>query len=86
MVLYEAGLVDRRRDGKWAYFKLAGCDSPTHVTQTTHTAQATHVMQISQAIAWVIESLGDAPQTKADAKKLNRVLKKDPKELCRCYA
>ena len=70
-VLYEAGLVDRRREGRWAYFKLAGRDAPPAV---------------KRAIRWVTECLGDERQVISDEQKLGYVLKQDLDELCECYS
>lgn len=70
-ILYEAGLVDRRKDGRWVYFKLAGRDASPAV---------------KRAIRWVTDSLEDESQVIGDGKKLGSVLKKDLQELCGCYS
>lgn len=70
-VLYEAGLIDRRREGRWVYFKLAGRDSSPAV---------------KRAIRWVTDCLGDEAEVVRDRAKLDRVLKKGLQELCGCYS
>lgn len=69
-VLYRAGLVERRKEGRWHYFRL-----------TNH--QATPVVR--RAIKWVLESLRDEPVVIGDAKKLCCVRRKDLRELSVCY-
>lgn len=69
-VLQQAGLVERRKDGRWHYFRLA--DDP-----------ATPVVQ--RAIGWLLESLQDEPVAIGDAKKLCCVRQRDPRELSGCY-
>ena len=67
-ILYQARLVNTRKNGRWVYFSLAGKEVPACV---------------SAALKWVEASLADDEQTIADAKRLKRVLKIDPTELCR---
>lgn len=69
-VLYQAGLVQRRKKGRWHYFELAG-------KQATPTAR--------QAIKWALASLEDEPVVVGDAKKLCCVRQKDPRALSGCY-
>jgi DNA-binding transcriptional ArsR family regulator len=70
-LLYEAGLVDRRKEGRWVYFRLPARNAPPAVRR---------------AIRWVTDCLEDEPETISDGKKLNDVLDKDLQELCGCYA
>ncbi len=69
-LLYQAGLVERRKEGRWHYFRLAN-------------HQATPVVR--RAIKWVLESLQEEQVAVGDAKKLCCVRKKDPRELSACY-
>ena len=69
-LLHQAGLVERRKDGRWHYFRVAG-------REATPTAQ--------KALRWVLDSLKDEPGAKADAKKLCCVKKKDLLEVSACY-
>lgn len=67
-VLYQAGLVESRKDGRWIYYKLPGNDAPAVVTG---------------AIAWVQKSLDGNPRVADDKQTLKRILKQDPAELCK---
>ena len=67
-ILHHARLVESRKEGRWAYFRLADDDAP----QTAH-----------DAIAMVQASLGQAEQAKIDQRALNAVLKIEPEALCR---
>ena len=69
-VLQQAGLVERRKEGRWHYFRLAN-------------HQATPVVQ--RAIKWLMESLRDKPVVIDDAKKLCCVRQKDLQGLSACY-
>lgn len=69
-ILYKARLVERRKEGRWAYFKLADGTAPPAVRQ---------------AIAWAIDSLGTEPVIKRDTKTLQSLCRKDLVELCSCY-
>ena len=69
-VLLQAGLVERRKEGRWHYFRLAN-------------HQATPVVR--RAIKWSLESLRDEPVVVGDAKKLCCVRRKGLKELSVCY-
>lgn len=69
-ILFEAGLVNRRKEGKWHYFSLAGDDVP---------------QPVRQGLAWVRESLRDDPGIHDDGRRRKGVLKKSIEELCACY-
>lgn len=69
-VLQQAGLVERRKAGRWHYFRLAN-----------HQAKPV----VRRAIKWVLESLQDEAVAIGDAKKLCCVRQKDPRELSACY-
>lgn len=67
-ILYQAGLVNQRKEGRWVYFSRPGkAASPA----------------VRGALDWVDLSLADEAQTAVDAKQLKKVLKIDPTELCR---
>jgi ArsR family transcriptional regulator, arsenate/arsenite/antimonite-responsive transcriptional repressor len=69
-LLVRAGLVERRKEGRWAYFRLAGRDaSPV----------------VRQALRWATENLDADPTTVRDAKRLAELRCCDPKELAECY-
>jgi ArsR family transcriptional regulator len=69
-LLLQAGLVQRRKEGRWHYFRLAN-------------GQAAPVVR--GAIEWVLESLRDEPAIVVDSAKLCCVRQKDLKELSACY-
>ena len=67
-ILYQAGLLDSRKEGRWIYYRLPD----------KGTSEA-----IIQVIAWVKESLANDSQTAQDAKRLKVILKTEPIELCK---
>lgn len=70
-ILYDAGLIHRRKEGRWHYYHLAEQD-------TTPAAR--------EALRWVISHLANDPALHSDAKKLCCTRKKDPQELTACYS
>ena len=69
-VLYQAGLVSARKDGRWMYYSLAAKEVSA---------------QAASALRWVKKSLADDKQMLADAKKLKTVLQKDKQRFCKHY-
>jgi ArsR family transcriptional regulator len=69
-ILYQAGLVERRKEGRWCYFRLAGRDAPPAVRG---------------ALRWVQTGLGEAAEVHDDLTRLARLRRADPKELACCY-
>jgi DNA-binding transcriptional ArsR family regulator len=67
-VLFQAGLVESRKDGRWIYYRLPGREAP---------------VVVREAIDWVKQALKGDPRTAEDAQKLGRILKQNPAELCR---
>lgn len=67
-ILYQAGLVDSRKDGRWVHYSLPGKDAP---------------VAVRKAIEWVGDALAGNEQVVADARRLKELLKLDPSELCR---
>lgn len=67
-ILFQAGLVESRKAGRWIYYKLPGDGAAPAVRE---------------AIAWAARSIGGAPQALADARKLKAILKEDPAEICK---
>lgn len=70
-ILQQAGLVERRKDGRWHYYDLAGEDAPPVVRQ---------------ALQWTLGSLEHEKTIAADAEALCCVREKDRKELTECYS
>ena len=69
-VLHQAGLVRRRKQGRWHFYRLADEDSSPAV---------------QRAIDWALASLGDNPIVADDQRQLKMVCRKDLQELSACY-
>ncbi len=67
-VLYQAGLVNARKEGRWMYYSLPGKGAPTAARE---------------AVAWVRRSLDGDERIAADAKQLRKVVAMDLSELCK---
>ncbi len=69
-LLGRAGLVLRRKDGRWHYFRLPrrGADPA-----------------VRDALRWVRAALADDPTVAADAARLSCACEKDRTELAACY-
>ncbi len=67
-ILYQAGLVDSHKDGRWIYYSLPakGAAAPAR-----------------EAIRWVAKSLARDARTVEDAARLKKILAMDPVELCK---
>ncbi|MAT73264.1 MAG: transcriptional regulator [Planctomycetaceae bacterium] len=70
-ILHQARLVESRKEGRWAYFRLADDDAP---------------QEARQALGFVLGNLKQNKQAKADQQQLKAVLKMEPEELCRKQA
>lgn len=70
-LLHQAGLVERRKDGRWHYYRLAGSAAPPSVRA---------------AIRWTLRSLEKETIVVSDAKTLCCVREKDREELTECYS
>ncbi|HXV76109.1 MAG TPA: metalloregulator ArsR/SmtB family transcription factor [Candidatus Polarisedimenticolaceae bacterium] len=70
-VLYQAGLVERRKQGKWQYYRLAaaGGGSPAAL----------------RALAWLLDELKQDPALRDDARRVRRVRRQDLVDLAACY-
>jgi ArsR family transcriptional regulator len=69
-IIHQAGLVQRRKEGRWLFYRLAGRNAPP---------------EVRQALRWVINCLEDDAAVIADQKRLRSVRKKDLKTLSACY-
>ena len=67
-ILFQAGLVDSRKDGRWIYYKLRGKKAD---------------VAVREALDWVDKALSDQTQVREDGKRLRKVLKQDLAELCK---
>jgi ArsR family transcriptional regulator, arsenate/arsenite/antimonite-responsive transcriptional repressor len=70
-VLHHAGLILSRKTERWVYYRLPDKTAP---------------VVVREAIDWARKSLGKSAEAGADAKKLGRILKMDPAEICRRQA
>jgi DNA-binding transcriptional ArsR family regulator len=69
-LLMQAGLVTRRKEGRWHFYRAAG-------------AQA--APEVKAALEWVFTALRDDPLLLDDAERLEEVLAQDLEELSACY-
>jgi DNA-binding transcriptional ArsR family regulator len=69
-LLRVAGLVDRRKDGRWHYYRLAGRGASPAVRE---------------ALRWVARALADDEQVLADTARLAAVRATGPEEWTACY-
>ena len=67
-ILFQAGLVASRKDGRWMFYELPGKEAP---------------VVVRQALDWIAKALANDPHVLHDDKQLKRILKQDPAELCR---
>ena len=67
-VLYQAGLVNARKEGRWMYYSLPGKGAPTAARE---------------AVAWVRQSLAGQERVIQDARRLKKVVDMDVSELCK---
>lgn len=70
-LLYDAGLVERRKDGRWHYYRLAGRGAPA---------------MVRQALRWTLASLEDEKTIVKDAAAMCSVREKDLKKVAACYS
>ena len=66
-ILYDAGLIESRKEERWVYYRLPGKEAAAAARE---------------AIDWVQKSLGGTPQAAEDHKKLKQILKVDPTTIC----
>ncbi len=67
-ILFQAGLVDSRKEGRWIYYQLPGESAP---------------VAVREALGWIEKSLADRPHALQDRQKLKRILKQDPTDICK---
>lgn len=67
-LLYQAGLVNARKEGRWMYYALPGKGTPRAARE---------------AVAWVQRSLDGSERIVQDTKQLKQVLAMDLSELCK---
>src|SRR3974377_757458 len=67
-ILYQAGLVNARKEGRWMYYSLPGRGTPPGARE---------------AVGWVRRSLVESERIREDEKRMKKVLKMDLSELCK---
>jgi ArsR family transcriptional regulator len=67
-ILYQAGVVESRKDGRWIYFRLPNGKAPATV---------------KKAIDWISKAAADQPRILEDAELLKKIMKMDPSEICK---
>ncbi len=67
-VLYQAGLVNARKEGRWMYYSLPAKGTPTAARE---------------AVAWVRRSLDGNDRIVEDQKRMQKVVAMDLTELCK---
>ena len=67
-ILHHAGLIQSRKTERWVHYRLPDQSVPA---------------AIREALAWVHKSLAKTDEVKADAKRLEKILKMDLKAICR---
>ena len=68
-LLAGAGLVRRRKHGRWHYFRLAGDGAPA---------------EVRQALDWVLGAVRKDPIIRKDATRLRGIVRKDLQETASC--
>ena len=67
-ILFQAGLVESRKEGRWIYYQLPGKNATPAVRE---------------ALDWIEKFLANSPHVLEDNKKLKIILKQDPVDLCK---
>ena len=69
-ILHQAGLVQRRKDGKWHFYRLASeDDSPL----------------ARRGLDWALNELKRDPTLREDSRRIRQVRRQDLEELSACY-
>jgi DNA-binding transcriptional ArsR family regulator len=69
-ILCQAGLVERRKDGRWCHFRLA---------------ERSAEPAVRQALRWVLGALADDATIAGDARRVAGLRRVDLQELAACY-
>ena len=69
-LLAHAGLIEKRKEGRWHFYRLASNGFP---------------IEVKGVLNWVVQSLTDESVIHEDSIKLATVRKKNLEELCACY-
>jgi DNA-binding transcriptional ArsR family regulator len=69
-ILLHAGLVERRKEGRWHYYRL----TENNVTPL-----------VQETLDWIEGALKENPTVIGDEMRLKSVVEKDKEALCECY-
>jgi hypothetical protein len=69
-VLHQAGLVVRRKDGKWHFYRLANGAASASA---------------KRALEWALNELKGDPTVRKDARRIRNVRQRNLEELSVCY-
>jgi len=69
-ILYQAGLVNARKDGKWTFYRLPDEDAPPRVVEV---------------IEWLKRCLKKDKRISTDIRQLKQMSRKSMKQLCKPY-
>ena len=69
-LLVQAGLVEKRKEGRWHFYRHASNGASP---------------EVKGALDWAVQSLGNEEVVGQDSEKLSRVREKNLEELCACY-
>src|SRR5512144_948786 len=67
-ILYQAHLVESRKDGRWIYYRLPDKQAP---------------IPVREAMIWLTRSVQGSSQVEEDAERLQKIMNMDPVELCK---
>ena len=67
-ILFQAGLVESRKDGRWIYYRLPGKNAP---------------VAVSEALGWIEKALANRPNVRQDNQRLKKIQQQDPAEICK---
>ena len=67
-ILFQAGLLESRKEGRWIYYRLPGRTAP---------------VVVQEALDWIQKALDRNSRVAKDTRQLKRILRADPVELCK---
>ena len=67
-ILNQSGLICSRKTERWVYYRLPDKSAP---------------VAVREALDWVHKSLSKTSEAVADSRKIKRIIKTDPVEICR---
>ena len=67
-ILNQSGLICSRKTERWVYYRLPDKTAP---------------VAVREALDWVHKSLNKSSEAVADSRKIKRIIKTDPAEICR---